>query len=211
MASKAKSTGRTGAKTATQANSARAKSTKAKPTSSTPRNRKPAGPSAAQLHQLQQSQALLHQVSTAVMLVDTSFVVQYVNKATMSLFAQHAGSFQAQYPGFNPADLVGQNLAQVRLVSDQLRQQLAETRDRTIDIELPIGKSTLQLRIAQQLNADGQATGFSLEWSDVTTTRDIVGQVQAIGKSQAVIEFDLNGTILTANDNFLAAVGYTLD
>lgn len=33
----------------------------------------------------------------------------------------------------------------------------------------------------------------------------------AIGKSQAVIEFDMDGTILTANDNFLKAVGYNLD
>jgi methyl-accepting chemotaxis protein len=36
-------------------------------------------------------------------------------------------------------------------------------------------------------------------------------QLQAIGRSQAVIEFDPNGTVLHANDNFLAAVGYTLD
>ncbi len=40
---------------------------------------------------------------------------------------------------------------------------------------------------------------------------DLEGQVKAISKSQAVIEFDLNGNILTANDNFLATVGYTLD
>lgn len=37
------------------------------------------------------------------------------------------------------------------------------------------------------------------------------GQVAAINKSQAVIEFELDGTILHANDNFLGAVGYTLD
>lgn len=37
------------------------------------------------------------------------------------------------------------------------------------------------------------------------------GQVAAIGKSQAVIEFDLEGNILTANDNFLNAMGYQLD
>jgi methyl-accepting chemotaxis protein len=36
------------------------------------------------------------------------------------------------------------------------------------------------------------------------------GQVQAIGKSQAVIEFDLSGHILHANENFLGALGYTL-
>tara|TARA_R110001592_G_scaffold169679_3_gene406298 strand:- start:369 stop:2075 length:1707 start_codon:yes stop_codon:yes gene_type:complete len=37
------------------------------------------------------------------------------------------------------------------------------------------------------------------------------GQIDAIGKSQAVIEFNLDGTILTANANFLAAMGYALD
>ncbi|MCB9947093.1 MAG: PAS domain-containing methyl-accepting chemotaxis protein [Rhodospirillaceae bacterium] len=39
---------------------------------------------------------------------------------------------------------------------------------------------------------------------------DYRGQLAAIGKSQAVIEFDLDGTILGANENFLAAMGYAL-
>jgi methyl-accepting chemotaxis protein len=38
-----------------------------------------------------------------------------------------------------------------------------------------------------------------------------LAQVEAIGKSQAVIEFKLDGTIVTANPNFLGAMGYTLD
>jgi methyl-accepting chemotaxis protein len=42
-------------------------------------------------------------------------------------------------------------------------------------------------------------------------TFDHAGQIAAIGKAQAVIEFDLAGNILNANDNFLAALGYTLD
>lgn len=40
---------------------------------------------------------------------------------------------------------------------------------------------------------------------------DYAGQVAAINKSQAVIEFTLDGTIITANDNFLNALGYRLD
>jgi len=39
---------------------------------------------------------------------------------------------------------------------------------------------------------------------------DFVGQIDAISKSQAVIEFNLDGTIIAANENFLDAVGYTL-
>ncbi len=37
------------------------------------------------------------------------------------------------------------------------------------------------------------------------------GQVAAINKSQAVVEFDLDGTVLTANANFLQAMGYQLE
>ena len=40
---------------------------------------------------------------------------------------------------------------------------------------------------------------------------DHAGQVAAINRSQAVIEFHLDGTIITANENFLGALGYTLD
>ncbi len=40
---------------------------------------------------------------------------------------------------------------------------------------------------------------------------DLLGKVEAIGRSQAVIEFALDGTIITANENFLKVMGYTLD
>lgn len=40
---------------------------------------------------------------------------------------------------------------------------------------------------------------------------EVASQIAAIGKSQAVIEFKMDGSILTANDHFLHAMGYTLD
>jgi methyl-accepting chemotaxis protein len=50
--------------------------------------------------------------------------------------------------------------------------------------------------------------------TDITAQKiqnmDYSGQIEAISKSQAVIEFKTDGTILTANQNFLGAMGYTL-
>lgn len=40
---------------------------------------------------------------------------------------------------------------------------------------------------------------------------DAQGQLEAINRSQAVIEFKLDGTIVNANDNFCGAIGYSLD
>jgi len=46
---------------------------------------------------------------------------------------------------------------------------------------------------------------------DELAIQDMKGQLAAISKAQAVIEFTLDGKVLTANDNFLKAMGYTLD
>ena len=44
-----------------------------------------------------------------------------------------------------------------------------------------------------------------------TLNADFSGQIEAISKSQAVIEFNMDGTIVTANANFLNTLGYSLD
>ena len=41
--------------------------------------------------------------------------------------------------------------------------------------------------------------------------QNALAQAAAISKSQAVIEFNLDGTIITANENFLSTLGYSLD
>jgi methyl-accepting chemotaxis protein len=50
-----------------------------------------------------------------------------------------------------------------------------------------------------------------LNGSKKTRLLELQALAAAIHKSQALIEFDLDGTIITANDNFLQALGYTLD
>lgn len=44
-----------------------------------------------------------------------------------------------------------------------------------------------------------------------STVVDYAGQIEAIGKSQAVISFTMDGHIIDANPNFLATLGYTLE
>ena len=64
------------------------------------------------------------------------------------------------------------------------------------------------------LDEDGKAFKVVKFATDVSAQKrknaDMAGQTEAIGKSQAVIEFNMDGTILTANQNFLGAVGYSL-
>jgi methyl-accepting chemotaxis protein len=52
---------------------------------------------------------------------------------------------------------------------------------------------------------------FRKKWVQSDLLADLQGKLAAIDKSQAVIEFDLQGNILTANENFLALLGYQLE
>ncbi|WP_372767483.1 methyl-accepting chemotaxis protein [Pseudoalteromonas sp.] len=65
------------------------------------------------------------------------------------------------------------------------------------------------------LNEQGTVTKVVKYASDITAQKvaaaDSAGQLEAISKSQAVIEFNLDGTIITANDNFCATTGYRLE
>lgn len=65
------------------------------------------------------------------------------------------------------------------------------------------------------LDGDGKPTKVVVVATDITagklTAIDDSRKVSAIGHSQAAIEFDLDGFITHANDNFLSTLGYTLD
>src|SRR5258707_984244 len=50
-----------------------------------------------------------------------------------------------------------------------------------------------------------------LQWLNNSASQNAIEQATDISKSQAVIEFKLDGTILTANQNFLDTLGYRLE
>lgn len=64
------------------------------------------------------------------------------------------------------------------------------------------------------IGRDGKVARIIKFATDITRQKlqdaDTAGQLAALGRSQAVIEFTLDGTILDANDNFLRTLGYQL-
>jgi methyl-accepting chemotaxis protein len=65
------------------------------------------------------------------------------------------------------------------------------------------------------LDRSGKVVGVVKFATDITADKlknaDFEGQLAAINKAQAVIEFTLEGKILHANENFLKTLGYSLD
>jgi methyl-accepting chemotaxis protein len=64
------------------------------------------------------------------------------------------------------------------------------------------------------IDAKGQIVKIVKFATEITKQKlnaaDTTGQISAISKSQAVIEFNMDGTIIDANQNFLSVMGYTL-
>lgn len=65
------------------------------------------------------------------------------------------------------------------------------------------------------LDASGKPYKVIKFATDITDSRmrnaEYEGKVNAIGKAQAVVEFDMQGHVLAANENFLDVMGYYLD
>lgn len=59
-------------------------------------------------------------------------------------------------------------------------------------------------------NGDGDLDG-EIGAEEARQKEDLLGQLAAIGKSQAVIEFQMDGTVVNANENFLRTIDYSLD
>ncbi len=65
------------------------------------------------------------------------------------------------------------------------------------------------------LGSDGRPVKVVKYATDITASKmenaDLQGKINAILRAQAVIEFKLDGTVITANQNFLNVLGYRLD
>ena len=70
------------------------------------------------------------------------------------------------------------------------------------------GSRPSELKNGTHDHANGKATKATTSSVELV---DLRGQLAAIHKAQAVIEFDLTGIVLNANENFLSALGYTLE
>ncbi len=68
---------------------------------------------------------------------------------------------------------------------------------------------------ARSSRRNGKPYGVFKCATDITAQKlrnaDNEGKLDALDRSQGIIEFELDGTVVTANANFLAVVGYGLD
>ncbi|QJI35582.1 methyl-accepting chemotaxis protein [Pseudomonas sp. ADAK13] len=133
-----------------------------------------------------------------------------------AIFLQEMGYQASQLQGRLIDDMVP---AHVKQDTFQLRFKNALVRGEhfagTVRLNRGNGDEAWLRSIVQPVrSSDGRIKHFSVYSSDLTRTieasREHENLITALVRSTAVIEFDLNGNVLTANDRFLNGMGYSL-
>ena len=153
----------------------------------------------------------LEKISNAVMFIDLDLKITYMNEATRQLMSTQAESFRKVWPTFDHTKMIGYCIDGFHKNPEHQRRMLSDLSRLPHRAQIQVGEFTFALNISANLDSKGRHVGAMLEWGDVTELNDRNGKIAAISAVQAVIEFTLDGTVQTANENFLKTMGYTLE
>ena len=151
-------------------------------------------------------------LTAKVMVADENFNIVYMNDAVKAMLREAEADLKKDLPKFNVDTLIGTNIDAFHKNPSHQRQML-QTLSSVHRATIKIGQWTFDLLATPLKRSDGSRAGTAVEWADASIrlqNLNYAAQSAAVSRSQAVIEFNLDGTIVTANDNFLNALGYTL-
>ena len=147
----------------------------------------------------------------AMMTVDRDLKIIHANESTRKLLRENAAAFRTIWPAFNPDAIIGTCIDVFHKAPSHQRQILADPSRLPYRTDITVGDLKFALNVSAVFDNQRNYVGNVLQWDDVTTARLNSGMLAALNRSQAIIEFTLDGTILNANDNFVNAMGYRLD
>lgn len=152
-------------------------------------------------------------VTANLMVADENLNIIYVNEAVISLLKEAESDIRADIPQFSVANLVGSNIDMFQKDPSYQRNML-DSLSASQQTTIHIGGRAFDLIATPLKAANGKRAGTVVEWANAAPrlqNLSLVSQSNAIGRAQSVIEFNLDGSIVTANENFLNTVGYSLD
>jgi methyl-accepting chemotaxis protein len=150
---------------------------------------------------------------TAVMMIDRDFNITYANQSTLDMLSEHEATLKQIFPGFSVKGLVGSNIDAFHKNPQHQRQLLSDPGNLPYTTDIKVGPLAFRLNVTAMYDQGGSYVGNMLEWHNVTEEKlrnaDIHGQFTALNKVMGVISFNMDGTIIDINDNFLEVVGYS--
>jgi len=155
---------------------------------------------------------VLGSLASCVMIADSNDIIIYVNKALITFLKKTEADIQEKLPHFKVDELVGSNMHIFHKNPAHQKVMMAKM-DGAFETTIQVGKAKFDLK-AEPVKSGGKRLGTFVEWRDAAeriARDDYQAQIEAVGRSQAVISFLPDGTVLDANENFCSATGYRLD
>ena len=149
--------------------------------------------------------------SAATMMVDKTFKVIFANPACVELLNNLKPEIEKVWPGVSSGRIIGESLGEMDRLKDILAQASVQQQDGGTSkhnrvLVIRIGQRFLQISVNPALDEDGVLFGCVIQWADRTKSERDASLIAAMNNSQASIEFNRNGAVSEANDNFLAMV-----
>ncbi len=147
-----------------------------------------------------------------ILLANTDLEITYVNPSSEKTLKtlEHLLPVKA-------SEMMGQNIDIFHKDPAYQRRILGNDKNLPHRSIIGVGDEHLDLLVSASYDSEGTYLGPMVTWEVVTEkikqeekNADFAGQIAGISASQAVIEFEMDGTIIKANDNFLSTVGYEL-
>ena len=158
-------------------------------------------------------QGTIDGAKTSIMMIDRDFFVTYANKSTIDMLTEYQDTLRSVFPGFDVASLVGTNIDTFHKNPAHQRKMLADPANLPYNTDIEVGPLSFNLNVTAIYDAEGAYIGTALEWLNNTESKNTIaayeGQLDAIDKAMGVISFEMDGTIIDVNQNFLDVVGYT--
>ncbi len=162
---------------------------------------------------LAQMQSMMDSLPINVILADLDLRIQYLNHASRKTLET-----LEKYLPIKVSEMMGECIDVFHKDPSQQRRLLASDKNLPHRALIKLGPETLSLLVNAVYDQRGQYSGAMVTWEVVTeklrmeaTNADYAGIAAAVNRSQAVIEFSLESLVLTANENFLKVMGYTLE
>lgn len=138
-----------------------------------------------------------------VMMADAQYNIIYMNTALAEFLNEAESDIKKDLPRFDVKNLIGVNI-DVFHKNPAAQRGMLEKLDSTYQTSIQVGGRSFNLVANPIYGVNHERLGTVVEWQDGTA----LGLTQALDKSQAIIEFMPDGTIVKANENFLGAMGY---
>ncbi|MDO8293715.1 MAG: methyl-accepting chemotaxis protein, partial [Gallionella sp.] len=134
-------------------------------------------------------QSAINGATSNLMLCDDNLNIVYANPAVMAMFRNRAAELRQAFPGFDPDNLMGQNIDkfhknpahQRALLKDRSRLP-AKAEIKVLDLEFEVNATMIN-------GPAGEYMGNMVEWKDITEQKDAERQIRALVAEAGLGEF----------------------